>query len=139
MMSVNGLANARLAVASLVNGVSFFRRPRPDRDDPPSAGWSRIVRKLLALRRARRAVAATSRNEAITRAKAQRERFELLLAQVAALEETSRRSAWLRQSRLAMQQLDDMLSGRGPLPGGKPAAGAGHEKPAAGPAGGDDE
>lgn len=140
-MSVNGLSNARLAVASLVHGVSFLKRSRPDRDrdDPPPPLLPRLVHRLLALRRARRAHAAKSRDDSLSRTRAQRERFERLLAQITPQEETSRRSGWLHQSRLAMQELDEMISGRGPLPGDPPAAGKAPGAGPAGPAGGGDE
>ena len=122
---MNGLSNARLAVASLVNGVSFLRRSRSSKDDAPVSVLPRLIRRLLTLRRAGRVGVETSHREAVSRVAAQRKRFELLLAQALAMEDISRRNAWLQQSRIAMQELDEMLSARDPLPGVKPPAGAG--------------
>ena len=65
------------------------------------------------------------------RAAAERERYERLRLQVLALDDTFRRNTWIEESRLAIRQLNEMLSGGDP-----PSSGGGGGVASAGPAGG---
>ncbi len=110
-MSANAISNARLAVANLVQGVNFLKRSRSGKVELTAPGGvAGLIRGLFQRRASDRVQPETSLRDALARNKAARERFERVLAQTIVPEEATRRAAWLRQTRLAMRELVDLLA-----------------------------